>query len=112
MVEPLLFWGGWLLLGLILARVAYHKGLFEEDDYFGDNVFITAVIIILAPLLAPLTAAVAVVYYAGYGAYRLVTLPTRAERRQHRQATLERERQHVRAEARRLGLPMLEDDHA
>jgi hypothetical protein len=109
MVEPLLYAGGWLLLGLILCRVAYHKGLLDEDD-LAENVFMTAVIIVLAPLLAPFTAALAVVYYAGYGAHRLVTLPTRAERRRHRRATLERERQHIRAEARRLGLPMLEDD--
>jgi hypothetical protein len=111
MVEPLLYAGGWLLLGLILARVAHHKGLFDEDD-LAENVFNVTCIIILAPLLAPLAAALAVVYGAGLGAFRLVTLPTRAERRQRRQATLERERQHIRAEARRLGLPMLEDDHA
>jgi hypothetical protein len=111
MVEPLLIAGGWLLLGLILARIAYHTDLFGDDE-LAENVFMTAVIIIFAPLLAPLTAALAVVYYAGLGAYRLVTLPTRAERRQRRQATLEQERQHIRAEARRLGLPMLEDDHA
>jgi hypothetical protein len=111
MVEPLLYAGGWLLLGLILCRVAYHLDAFEDGDA-ADNVFNVVCVIIFAPLLAPLAAAVAVVYYAGLGAYRLVTLPTGAERRRHRQATLEQERQHIRAEARRLGLPMLEDDHA
>jgi hypothetical protein len=107
MVEPLLFWGGWLLLGLILARVAYHLGAFEDGDT-ADYVFAVVCIIVFAPALAVLGAVAGI----AYGAFRLVTLPTRAERQQHRQATLERERQHIRAEARRLGLPMLEDDHA
>jgi NhaP-type Na+/H+ or K+/H+ antiporter len=104
MVEPLLFWGGWLLLGLILARVAYYLGAFEDGET-GDYVVGVALMIVAAPLVAVLAA----VACTAYGAYRLVTLPTRAERRQRRQATLERERQHIRAEARRLGLPMLED---
>jgi hypothetical protein len=103
---PLLFWGGWLLLGLAVARVAYYLNRYEDNGT--ENVLATVCIIVLAPALA----ALGVVAGIAYAATRLVTLPTRAERRQRRQATLEQERQHIRAEARRLGLPMLEDDHA
>jgi hypothetical protein len=105
MVEPLLYAGGWLLLGLILCRVAYHLGAFEDGNT-ADYVFAVACIIVFAPALAVLGSVTCIVY----GAYRLVTFPTRAERRRHRQARADELRQHIRAEARRLGLPMLEDD--
>lgn len=109
----LAYLGGWLLLGLVLCRIAHHLGFYEEfRDDTREAVFITVAIVFLAPILAPLALAATTVGGAGYGIYRLVTLPTRAERRARRKASLEEERERVRADARRLGLPMVEADDA
>lgn len=108
----------WLVLlgfyfapALIVTRIAYRFGLLNDGDGT-PNPITGGLCLVLAAFSWWIAAIAAVVVGVLYGAYRLATLPTRAERRARRQASLEEERQRVRAEARRLGLPMVEDDDA
>jgi hypothetical protein len=96
----------YLLLGLAVARVAYHHGLYSDDDP-ELNIVTTVALLTCGPAVVVFLGPLAAV---GYGAYRLVTMPTAAQRRQRRETERAEERRQVEAEARRLGLPLLEED--
>lgn len=103
---------GWYVVpALVVTRIAYRFGLLDDDDGTPQPLA-GGLCLVLSAFFWWLAAIAAVIAGVLYGAYRLATLPTRAERRARRQASLEEERQRVRAEARRLGLPMVEGDDA
>jgi hypothetical protein len=92
----------YVLLGLATARAVYLY-LFDEDDALDLE-------LLAVGFGWPVVWAFAIVTVPLYGAYKLVTLPTAAQRRQRREDERAEERRQVEAEARRLGLPLLEED--
>lgn len=108
---PNVDWGlvGLIVCGLAALRVAHHLGVFREiAEEEGGPLWVAAVvplIFVFGWAIAGLAAAWAVCY----GVYKLVTLPGPLELRARRRQRLVDEREHIMAEARRLGLPIVED---
>lgn len=102
--------GFYIAPALIITRIAYRLGLLYDDDDRTLNPLAGIACLVLSAFLWWMAAIAAAVAGVLYGAYWLVTRPTRAERRASQQASLEQERDRIRAEARRLGLPLLEVD--
>jgi hypothetical protein len=91
----------YLVVGVITARL-FWLYVMECDS---DDSLMPFLAVVAWPILAALLAVFGVVE----GLTRLVTWPTREQRRQRRMEAAERERDQVRREARRLGLPLVED---
>jgi hypothetical protein len=93
----------YLVLGLATVRavhVWWLNGVDHEDP----------LVTIVAVLLWPGACVLAAVGGLIFGAHRLVTMPTAAQRRQRREEQREEERRRVDAQARALGLPTIGDD--
>lgn len=91
---------GWLLIGLTTARVTYVTELTERLASEEMDPFLAVTMTVFWPLLW----AILLVYGAGQGAYRLVTLPTRQERMERRRLQAREQQREVERLERKYGL--------
>jgi hypothetical protein len=86
---------GYLLVGCLIGRILYRLGYLKpKDQYFESDQIMLVMIIFMWAIAAPF----ALIGLAGWGLYKVVTMPTRPERirarierSQRRIADLERE---------------------
>ncbi len=89
---------GYLLIGCLIGRILYRLGYLKpKDRYFESDQVMLVMIIFLWAIAAPF----ALLGLAGWGLYKIVTLPTRPERIR---ATIERSQQRIAELERELDL--------